>query len=68
MTRFCIRSGLLLLWFGTLGACSGVETGAVSPCLGQFRAEGKYFTTKTLSDSTRVVLSTKNPTVSSCGD
>ena len=38
-----LRPLLLLVGLTALSACEGVETGAVSPCHGQFRAEGKYF-------------------------
>lgn len=53
-----LRLLLLLLGLSILSACDGVETGAVSPCHGQFRAEGKYFATKTQADGARIVVST----------
>ncbi len=43
-----------------LSACAGVETGAISPCHGQFRAEGKYFAAREQSDGTTVIVSTMN--------
>ena len=51
---------LSLLGLTLLSACAGVETGAVSPCHGQFRAEGKYFTAREQSDGTTVIVSTMN--------
>jgi hypothetical protein len=52
-----------------LAACGGVETGAVSPCHGQFRAEGKYFAARTQSDGSRVVVSTmSSPDSVACGN
>jgi len=38
------------LLLALLAACSGVETGTVSPCHGQFRAEGKYFAARETAD------------------
>lgn len=62
-----IHVAILLLGLCVLSACDGVETGAVSPCHGQFRAEGKYFTTKTQSDGSRVVVSTMSaPAAAGC--
>lgn len=60
----------LPLLFGALllSACTGVETGAVSPCHGQFRAEGKYFAAKTTADGSTVVVSTMNATETGCAD
>ena len=49
-----------------LSACAGVETGAVSPCHGQFRAEGKYFTAREQSDGTTVIVSTMNAPDTPC--
>ena len=49
-------------------ACAGVETGAVSPCHGQFRAEGKYFAAREQSDGTTVVVSTMNAPDAPCAD
>ena len=51
-----------------LSACAGVETGAVSPCHGQFRAEGKYFSAREQSDGTTVVVSTMNAPDAPCAD
>ena len=51
---------LSLLGFTVLSACAGVETGAVSPCHSQFRAEGKYFAAREQSDGMTVVVSTMN--------
>ena len=47
--RLTFLLGLLLL-----SACTGVETGAVSPCHGQFRAEGKYFAARQTADGSHV--------------
>ncbi|OZA11085.1 MAG: hypothetical protein B7Y02_09360 [Rhodobacterales bacterium 17-64-5] len=64
-----IHVAILLLGFSFLSACDGVETGAVSPCHGQFHAEGKYFATKTQSDGARIVVSTMSaPTAAGCAD
>lgn len=68
-----LRSGLspliLILGLASLSACSGVETGAVSPCHGQFRAEGKYFAARTQSDGSRIVVSTMSaPDSVACGN
>ena len=49
-----------------LSACAGVETGAVSPCHGQFRAEGKYFAAREQSDGTTVIVSTMNAPDATC--
>ena len=49
-----------------LSACTGVETGAVSPCHGQFRAEGKYFASKTTADGSTVVVSAMNAPETGC--
>ena len=51
-----------------LSACTGVETGAVSPCHGQFRAEGKYFAAQTTADGSTVVISTMNVPETGCAD
>lgn len=59
----------LILGLALLSACDGVETGAVSPCHGQFRAEGKYFAARTQSDGSRVVVSTMSaPDSAACGN
>lgn len=64
-----IRIAVLLLGLCVLSACDGVETGAVSPCHGQFRAEGKYFATKTQGDGSRIVVSTMSaPNSNGCAD
>lgn len=70
MTRpTTIRIAALLLGLAVLSACDGVETGAVSPCHGQFRAEGKYFATKTQGDGSRIVVSTMSaPNSNGCAD
>jgi len=65
-TRTSLRPLLLLLGMAFLAACDGVETGVVSPCHGQFRAEGKYFATRTQSDGAQVVVSTMNAPTSGC--
>lgn len=62
------RLVLLLGSLAALSACEGVETGAVSPCHGQFRAEGKYFAERTQSDGSRVVVNTMNAPTAPCGD
>ena len=59
-----LRPLSLLFGLMALSACEGVETGAVSPCHGQFRAEGKYFAARTQTAGSRVVVSTMSaPTV-----
>lgn len=63
-----LRPLLLLVGLAVLSACEGVETGAVSPCHGQFRAEGKYFAARTQSDGSRVVVSTMSAPTAACGD
>ena len=62
------RPVLLVSSLAALSACEGVETGAVSPCHGQFRAEGKYFAARTQTDGSRVVVSTMNAPTAACGD
>ena len=59
---------LLLVGLTALSACEGVETGAISPCHGQFRAKGKYFAERTQSDGSRVVVSTMSAPTVACGD
>jgi hypothetical protein len=59
--------GLLFL-FGFIAACSGVETGAVSPCQGKFHPMGKYFEAKTAADGSTVVISTMNAPAAGCAD
>lgn len=67
--RSACRPLVLLLGLATLSACDGVETGAVSPCHGQFRAEGKYFAARTQSDGSRVVVGTMSaPDSVACGN
>jgi len=69
LARHCLRPMALLLGLAGLAACDGVETGAVSPCHGQFRAEGKYFAVRTQSDGSRVVVSTMSaPDSVACGN
>lgn len=63
-----LRPLFLLVGLMALSACEGVETGAVSPCHGQFRAEGKYFAARTQSDGSRVVVSTMSSPTVACGD
>jgi hypothetical protein len=63
-----LRPLLLLVGLAVLSACEGVETGAVSPCHGQFRAEGKYFAARTQTDGSRVVVSTMSAPTVACGD
>lgn len=62
------RPLLLFVGLAALSACEGVETGAVSPCHGQFRAEGKYFAARTQTDGSRVVVSTMSAPTVACGD
>ncbi len=62
-----LRPLLLLVGLTALSACEGVETGAVSPCHGQFRAEGKYFAARTQSDGSRIVVSTMSAPTVTCG-
>ena len=57
-----------LLGLSLLSACAGVETGAVSPCHGQFRAEGKYFAAREQSDGTTVIVSTMNAPDARCAN
>lgn len=68
MTRRNRLIPLSLLGITLLSACAGVETGAVSPCHGQFRAEGKYFVAREQSDGTKVVVSTMNAPDAPCAD
>lgn len=63
-----LRPLLLLVGVTALSACEGVETGAISPCHGQFRAEGKYFAARTQSDGSRVVVSTMSAPTVACGN
>ena len=63
-----LRQLLLLVGLAALSACEGVETGAISPCHGQFRAEGKYFAARTQTDGSRVVVSTMSAPTVACGD
>ena len=58
----------LFVLLGLLAACSGVETGTVSPCHGQFRAEGKYFAARETADGSTVVVSTMNAPQAGCAD
>ncbi len=66
MMRASLRPLFLLVGLAALSACEGVETGAVSPCHGQFRAEGKYFAARAQRDGSRVVVSTMNAQASGC--
>ena len=68
MTRFNCLIPLSLLGAAILSACAGVETGAVSPCHGQFRAEGKYFVAREQNDGTTVVVSTMNAPEAPCAN
>ena len=63
-----LRPLSLLFGLMALSACEGIETGAVSPCHGQFRAEGKYFAARTQTDGSRVVVSTMSAPTVACGD
>jgi hypothetical protein len=65
--RNCLLA-LSLLGMTLLSACAGVETGAVSPCHGQFRAEGKYFVEREQSDGTTVIVSTMNAPEAPCAN
>jgi hypothetical protein len=66
VTRHTRLIPISLLGITLLSACAGVETGAVSPCHGQFRAEGKYFTSREQSDGTTVIVSTMNAPDAPC--
>ena len=68
MTRRNRLIPLSLLGITLLSACAGVETGAVSPCHGKFRAKGKYFAAREQSDGTTVVVSTMNAPDAPCAD
>ena len=68
MTRRNRLIPLSLLGLTLLAACAGVETGAVSPCHGQFRAEGKYFVAREQTDGTTVVVSTMNAPDAPCAN
>jgi hypothetical protein len=68
VTRRNRLTPLSLFGLTFLSACAGVETGAVSPCHGQFRAEGKYFAAREQSDGTRVVVSTMNAPDATCAN
>ena len=68
MTRRNRLIPLSILGITFLSACAGVETGAVSPCHGQFRAEGKYFTAREQSDGTTVIVSTMNAPEAPCAN
>ena len=68
MTRPALRTLLFLIGAAMLSACAGVETGAVSPCHGEFRAKGTYFRTIEQSDGSRVVVSTMNSPAIACAD
>jgi hypothetical protein len=68
VTRSNCLIPLSLLGITLLSACAGVETGAVSPCHGQFRAEGKYFAAREQSDGTTVVVSTMNAPDAPCAN
>jgi hypothetical protein len=59
---------LTLLGISLLASCAGVETGTVSPCHGQFRAEGRYFVAREQSDGSTVVVSTMNGPDALCAD
>lgn len=68
MTRHNRLIPLCLLGFTLLSACVGVETGAVSPCHGQFRAEGKYFAAREQSDGMTFIVSTMNAPDTPCAN
>ena len=68
MTRHDRLIPIFLLGITLLSACAGVETGAVSPCHGQFRAAGKYFAAREQSDGTTVIVSTMNAPDVRCAD
>lgn len=66
--RKALRALVPLLGLLSLAACDGVETGAVSPCHGQFRAEGKYFATRTTAEGAHIAVSTMSAPNSACAD
>jgi hypothetical protein len=66
MNRTGARLCLVPLALTALSACASVETGAVSPCHGQFRAEGQYFSTRDLPDGSQIVVSTSNGPAPGC--
>ena len=68
MTRCNRLIPLSLIGITLLSACAGVETGAVSPCHGQFRAEGKYFSAREQSNGTTVIVSAMNAPDARCGN
>ena len=63
-----LRALIPLFGLALLAACDGVETGAVSPCHGQFRAEGKYFATRTTAEGAHIAVSTMSAPNSACAD
>jgi len=66
--RTALRAGILTFGLSLLAACTGVETGAVSPCHGQFRAMGKYFAARETADGSTIIVSTMNAPQSDCAD
>jgi hypothetical protein len=66
MNRTWARLCLFFLGLTALSACASVEKGAVSPCHGQFRAEGQYFSTRNLPDGSQIVVSTANGPAPGC--
>ena len=64
--RSAHRRLTFLVGLSFLAACTGVETGAVSPCHGQFRAEGKYFAARQTADGSNIVVSTMSAPKTGC--
>ena len=66
--RTALRSCFLTFGLSLLAACTGVETGAVSPCHGQFRAMGKFIAARETADGATIVVSTMNAPQTDCAD
>lgn len=66
--RPIVRPLVLTLGLAALAACAGVETGAVSPCHGQFRAEGSYVPAPTQGNGSMAAVSRMNSSLTGCAD